>query len=232
MRLTSASLLAGLLCVCLAAATQAQTREGRLEIGGSVGYAGSHSLGTLSATETGNGVPSGSPMTLFTTSSSLEGGPLFEGRVGWHLTRALAVEGTFGVIPTHLRTSITSDFEQAANTVSTSRLTQYTAEVGAVWHLDALRFAQRRVRPFVTGGGGYLRQLHDSGTLVQTGRSAYAGGGVTIALREALRGKRSTLKSVGLRGDVRVHFTHGGFEAGENAWRASPTLAGGAYVCF
>jgi hypothetical protein len=237
MRLTSAPLW-GALCVCLAAAVlparaHAQPpREGRLEIGGSLGFAGTHDLGSLNATETGNGVPGGSPVTLFTTTTAIERGPLFEGRVAWHLTRALAVEGTFGVIPTHLRTSITNDFEQASPTTATSTLTQYTAEAGVVWHLDGLRFGHGRVRPFVTGGGGYLRQLHDSGTLVETGKSAYAGGGVKIALHEAARGKSSHLEAIGVRADVAAHFTHGGFDLDRNAWRAYPTLTGGAFVCF
>jgi hypothetical protein len=226
-----------LVCAGLAAVpslASAQSREaGRLEISGSVGLAGSHDLGTEKATEPGNGVPSGSPVTLFEATSSLDRGPLFEGRVGWRFTRSLTAEGTFTIVRTHLHTSITNDFESAPATVATSRLTQYTAEGGLVWHLDRLRFAHGRVRPFVTGGGGYLRQLHDQATLVETGQSAFAGGGVKIRLHEtAQRPKKSFLKSLGLRADARLNFTHGGFDIDENAWRRYPTLSGGVYVCF
>ncbi len=207
-------------------------RDGRLEISGSVGIAGRHGLGAGKATEPGNGVPSGAPVTLFQAASSLERGPLFEGRVGWRFTRSLTVEGTFSMVRTHLRTSITNDFEQAPPIVASSRLTQYTAEAGVVWHL----FARGRVRPFVTGGGGYLRQLHDRATLVETGKSAFAGGGVKIRLHESAqrppRSRRPFLKSFGLRADARVNFTHGGFDIDETAWRTYPTLTGGAYVCF
>jgi len=224
-----------LVCVGLAMPTvaTAQRRDGRFELSGSIGLAGSHDLGTEKATEPGNGVPSGSPVTLFQAATTLERGPVFEGRVGWRLTRSLTAEGTFSITRTHLRTSITNDFESAPATVATSRLTQYTAEGGLVWHLDRLRFAHSRVRPFVTGGVGYLRQLHDQATLVETGESGFAGGGVKILLHEtAQRPRRSFLKSFGVRVDARANFTHGGFDIDDTAWRTYPTLTGGAYVCF
>lgn len=224
---------AGVAAMPATASAQAKTPAGRFEISGSVGIAGSHDLGSERATEPGNGVPAGSPVTLFEADSSLERGPLFEGRVGWRLTRSLTAEGTFTIVRSHLRTSITNDFESAPATVATSRLTQYTAEGGLVFHLDGLRFAHRRVRPFVTGGGGYLRQLHDQATLVETGESAFAGGGLKIQLHEtAQRPRRSFLKSLGLRVDARMNFTHGGFDIDEKAWRTYPSLSGGAYVCF
>jgi hypothetical protein len=229
------ALLSGLACVCLAVVpspASAQAREGRLEIGASIGIARGHDLGTEKAVESGNGVPSGSPVTLFQASSSFERGPMFEGRVAWHLTRAFAVEGTFGMARTHLKTSITNDFEQAPPMSSTSRLTQYTIEAGVLWQPSGLRFAHSRVRPFVTGGGGYLRQLHDGATLVETGKSAFAGGGVKVALRQATGSRPSTLKTVGLRADVRVNFTHGGFDVDGDAWRTYPSLTGGLFVCF
>jgi hypothetical protein len=171
-------------------------------------------------------------VTLFQASSSFERGPIFEGRVAWHLSRAFAVEGTFGMARTHLRTSITNDFEQAPPVTSTSRLTQYTIEAGLLWQPGGLRFAHGRVRPFVSGGGGYLRQLHDGATLVETGRSAFAGGGVKVPLREAKGPRPSRLKTVGLRADVRVNFTHGGFDVDRDAWRTYPSLSGGVFVCF
>jgi hypothetical protein len=223
---------AGLAVAIVPAIAIAQVREGRLEISGSGGLAGSHTLGTEKATESGNGVPSGSPVTLFQADSSLQRGAMFEGRVGWRVSRSFTVEGTFGIVRTRLRTSITNDFENASPTVASSRLTQYTGEGGLVWHLDRLRFAHSRVRPFVTGGGGYLRQLHEAATLVETGETAFAGGGVKIQLREPPRGRRALLKTVGLRADARMNFTHGGFDIDEKAWRRYPTLTGGIYVCF
>jgi len=231
-RVRTALLWCSLAAALTPARVHAQGREGRLEIAASVGMAGNHDLGTEKAVESGNGVPVGSDVTLFQAATSLERGPLFEGRVAWHLTRAFAVEGTFGMVRTHLRTSITNDFEQASPIVSTSRLTQYTAEGGVVWHLNRLRFAHGRVRPFVTGGGGYLRQLHDGATLVETGKSAFAGGGLKVRLHESAGRRPSLLKALGLRVDARLNATHGGFDIDEDAWRTFPSLTGGIYVCF
>jgi len=169
-------------------------------------------------------------VTLFETDSSVERGPVFEGRVAWRLTRAFAVEGTFAMARTHLRSAVRNDSEQAAPIVATSPLTQYTAEGGLVWHLEGLRFGHGRVRPFITGGGGYLRQLHDGATLVETGQSAYAGGGLKFRLHEARR--RAVLKTIGLRADVRLNLTHGGFDVDQNAWRKYSSLSGGLFVCF
>jgi hypothetical protein len=225
-------LCCGLVAVAVAvpSVVRAQVREGRWEIAGGAGIAAKHDLGTVQATETGNGVPSGSPVTLFDAVSSLDRGPLFEGRVAWHLTRALAVEGTFGVTRTRLRTAITNDFEHAPPQVSTTPLTQYTVEGGVALHLDRLTFGHGRVRPFITGGGGYLRQLNDRATLVQTGESAFAGGGLKYRVHEAKT--RAALKALGVRFDVRANFTHGGFDTDTSAWRTYPSLTGGVFVCF
>ena len=40
-----------------------------------------------------------------------------------------------------------------------------------------------RLAPFVAGGAGYLRQLHEDRTLAETGQIYYAGGGARYWLR-------------------------------------------------
>jgi hypothetical protein len=204
--------------------------EGRLEIAGAVGIANGHHLKTEPATESGNGVPTGSPVTLFQTDTSFDRGTLFEGRVSWRVARAFAVEGTFSITRTHLRTEIKNDSEGAAPTVATSPLNQYTAEGGIVWQPTRLRFHRGRARIFITGGGGYLRQLHDDATLVETGGSAYAGGGLKYRLHEAT--KRAALKAIGIRVDGRLNLLRGGFDVVESAWHAYPSLSAGLFVCF
>jgi hypothetical protein len=218
------------LTVCFIAAPTSAHAQGRLEIAASVGGAASHDLGSEKAVETGNGVPSGSPVTLFQTSTSLESGPVFEARVGWHLTRALMAEGTFGFTRTELRTSITNDFENPAPTVSRTRLKQYTIEGGLVWQPARLAFGRgRRLQMFITGGGGYLRQLDDGAALVGTGESIFAGGGLKYRMHQAARG---ALKSLGVRADVRANINHGGLDIDDNAWRAYPSVTGGIYLGF
>ncbi len=216
--------------VAMPSIVYAQAGEGRWELAGSVGIANNHDRGTSQATETGNGVPSGSPVTLFEAVSSFDRGPQFESRVAWHVSRAIAVEGTFALMRTQLRTGIRNDFEQTPPSIATASLTQYTAEGGVLLHLDRLTFGHGRIRPFITGGGGYLRQRNDRATLVETGESAFAGGGLKYRLHEAK--KRALLKAVGLRLDIRANFTRGGFDIDPNAWRTYPSLTGGVFVCF
>jgi hypothetical protein len=204
-------------------------REARLEVSGSVGWTGAYDLGSVTATLTGNGVPTGSPVTFFETDTQVEGGPRIEGRLAWRLTRMFAVEGGLAVTRTHLRTDITNDAEQAPPISAKGRLTEYAIEGGVVVHLSKLAFGGGRARPFVTGGAGYLRQLHDGATLVDTGTIAFVGGGVRYALREATR--KAFVKTIGLRGDVRVDVRTNGFEtAAGTSPRAAASVSGGVFV--
>jgi hypothetical protein len=57
-----------------------------------------------------------------------------------------------------------------------------------------------RLAPFVEAGAGYLRLLHDERTLVETGRTYEAGGGIKYAFRAATAG----VKAIGLRIDARA----------------------------
>ena len=86
-----------------------------------------------------------------------------------------------------------------------------------------------RLVPFISGGGGYLRQLYEDGVLLETGRLGYVGGGVRLALREARPDR--FFRQVGLRADVRLMVRTGGIDVEESA-RAFVTLAGGVFVRF
>ena len=59
--------------------------------------------------------------------------------------------------------------------------------------------ARRRTPFFVSGGAGYLRQLHEEQTLVETGWSSYVGGGLLRPLTE----RPPRLAMVGLRLEAR-----------------------------
>ena len=98
-----------------------------------------------------------------------------------------------------IRTELSQDAEAAAVTLDAEQLAQYVVDVGATWQLPRPVIAGR-VRPFVTGGAGYLRQLYDERTLVETGSIYYAGGGVRVWLR----GGDGQRRSLGIRSDVRA----------------------------
>jgi hypothetical protein len=214
-----------------AAQTAGQTTGGRFEISGGAGLIGGTDLGTATATLSGSGAPTGTPITLFDTATKIESGPRYEARVAWRLTRALQVEGGVAINRTNLVTRITNDFEQAPNTEASESFTEYAIEAGLLFHLTKLTFAGGRARPFVAGGAGYLRQVHEGQTLIDTGQSIYAGGGLTVTLRQATR--RAFLEALGLRADVRVNVRSGGFERGDDGGATyAPSVTGGLFVRF
>jgi hypothetical protein len=90
-------------------------------------------------------------------------------------------------------------------------------DVGATWQLPQPLIAGR-IRPFVTGGAGYLRQLYDERTLVESGSIYYAGGGVRVWLR----GGDGRKRSLGIRSDVRATWRRDGveFEEKTRVWPA------------
>jgi hypothetical protein len=204
---------------------------GRFEISGAAGMIGGTDLGTATASLSGSGVPTGTPVTLFDTATKLEGGPRYEARVAWRLTQALQVEGGVGINQTKLTTRITNDFEQAPNTEASETFTEYAFEAGLLFHLTKLTFAGGRARPFVTGGAGYLRQVHEGRTLIETGQSVYAGGGLTFTLRQAPR--KALIEGLGLRADVRANIRSGGFEHSDDSGATfAPSITGGLFIRF
>ena len=61
-----------------------------------------------------------------------------------------------------------------------SRLTEYVIEGGALWRLST--DARRRWIPFVHGGAGVARHVHEGRVLAENGVSGYAGAGALYAL--------------------------------------------------
>ena len=82
--------------------------------------------------------------------------------------------------------------------------------------------------PFAMAGGGYLRQLHEEATLIETGRFVQFGGGVTYLLVST---PHLRMKSIGARGDVRAFIRSKGiaFDGGSHA---APALGVSAFVRF
>jgi hypothetical protein len=237
--------LVGVACVAFPCDAAAQTGKakavsgrttggmqgGRFEISGAAGMIGGTDLGNATATLSGSGVPAGSPVTLFETETKIDSAPRYEARVGWRLTPALQVEGGVAINRTNLTTRITNDFEQAPNTEASETFTEYAIEAGLLFHLTKLTFAGGRARPFVTGGAGYLRQVHEGRTLIETGQSAYAGGGLTFTLRQAPR--KAFIEGLGLRADVRANIRSGGFEHSDDSGTTfAPSVTGGLFIRF
>jgi hypothetical protein len=94
-------------------------------------------------------------------------------QLGIYLGRRVSVEAAFQYSRPILRASVTSDFEAAPDTDADEKLTTYVVGGSLLYH-----FGTGRLVPFVSGGGGYLRQLHEENSDLLTGSEIHAGGGV------------------------------------------------------
>ena len=203
---------------------QSDPPASRLELGVGVRWMGAEPLGTRTATET-TGAGGTSP--LFSTTSELAGAAGVDGRVGVRLSRFLVAELEGAYTKPELRIAVSADAEAAAPVTATETIQQFTIGGNAVWYLPLHRRSPR-FAPFAIGGGGYLRQLHDSGTLVDTGTFYHAGGGVSALLGS---GGRWHTKGVGIRADVQAFIRSNGV-AFDNGSKTSLAAGASFFVRF
>lgn len=170
---------------------------GRVEVAAGARWVGRTSAGGADATET---AADGTRFRLFATDSSLGSAAAVEGRVGVRVTRLLQLEGSASYGRPQLRVRISSDVEGIPDVAAIEAVKQFTIEGALVAHLVRWSIGTRAV-PFVSGGVGYLRQLHEGDQLVATGGAYHAGGGVDFLVKRRDAGR---LKSAGWRADVRA----------------------------
>ena len=189
-------------------------------------WLGSGELGSEDADLRQNGTPPGD-FTVFATDTRVEASPGFDGRVAYWLTRSIAVEAGFVVSRPAVSSRVTDDIEEAADLTLEEDLEQYFVDVGAVLLLDRLSIGERTV-PFVSGGAGYLRQLHEGRTLVETGQVYHVGGGLRHWLRMRDAG---FLRAAGLRVDARIYMLANGV-AFESGARPHAAVSGALFLTF
>jgi hypothetical protein len=195
-------------------------RKNHVTIAGGANVSGGYPIGDATAVLRGNGVGATAPaFTLFRAESSVRPAAGGELRVAFALSPALSLEAGVQYSRPGIRTSLSQDVESLAATLDAERLSQYIVDFGAIWQLPRPVIGGR-VRPFVAGGAGYLRQLYDQHTLVETGRTYFAGGGVRVWLR----GGDGRRRSLGLRSDVRATWRQDGVEF-DNRNRVWPTVS-------
>jgi len=202
----------------------AQTADvSRLEVSAGVRWIGPLDLASVPANETTLG---GGHRALFDSTTTLDhsfGGTV---TVGVRLSQLIRVEGAAVYSPTQLITRVTADTEGAPDTTITAPVTQVLVEGGVLATPPPWR--TRHVSPFITGGIGYLRQLNDGRTLVETGSSYYVGGGLYFLRTPARPGR---LKATGIRADVRALVLKDGV-APDSAWRAAPAITATFFMRF
>jgi hypothetical protein len=191
----------------------------RIVLDGGVVWSGGYAVGEINAQLRGNAPGSTPPpYTLFSASSEIGSAASVSARVGFTVTPQLVIEGggSFGM--PRLATAITADVEAGPSDIAGEQLKQYLFDAAVVWHLP-LRLGAR-VRPYLIGGGGYLRQLHEEQTLGENGQVYFAGAGA----RYWIRGGTGVARSLGVRTDLRVNVRRGGIDF-EDKVRVFPTLA-------
>jgi hypothetical protein len=185
------------------AAAQSAAGRGRLEVSGGGVLVGGYELGESVAALTPNSGSAG--FELFTTESEVRQAFGGVARIGFLVTPNLVVEGGLRFTRPVYELRASGDAENAPDATIEETLSQYVFDGSVVWNFGG---AGRRFVPFVYGGAGYLRELHEEDALVEEGVEYHAGGGVKWWFGEGSR-------RFGLRGDAGVSVRDGGFDFAE-----------------
>jgi opacity protein-like surface antigen len=219
MRVAGRAIGACLAVVLIAATARAQADDARYEAAGGVRFVGPESLGRVDANETN---PGGGDFRLFTADSTLHALVGLEARFGVRVARAIRVEATGSYGASDLEVKLNSDAEGAAGVTASERVRQFTLEGAAMVEMPRWRLGGRAT-PFVSGGAGYLRALHEDRILVDDGALWFVGGGVNLVVRPG----QST--GLGVRLDARAVFQRGIIDDGVHA---APVFAASAFLRF
>lgn len=206
------------------AQSAAAAEPGRFELAIGPLWIGRQALGSSDANET---TGAGGSLRLFATSTELAGAAGIEGRIAVTLRRSIEGEASATYATPQIRTQVSSDSESAASLTASERTQQFTVGGGIVWSLPNRRPASR-LAPFVTAGAGYLRQLHDAATLVETGRFYQFGGGAKYLF---VSRPGSHLKGIGARVDVRAVVRQKGV-AFDDGRHISPAIGASVFCRF
>jgi hypothetical protein len=197
-------------------------RKGSVEISvGAVSFAG-FDMGSRTADETRNINTGTGPFALVTSESRMGGTAGAQFRFGVYLSRLLSLEADFQYGRPSLSSRLSNDAEQAPSLTAADKVGRYVMDGSLLFHARRLAFAGGRGVPFLAGGAGYLRELHQANEFVATGREYHAGAGLHAWLGQ---GKHR----LGLRADVGASVRKGGadFQSGR---RTVPTA--GASVAY
>lgn len=199
-------------------------RRGSWEVGGGVVWTGGFDLDSVPPQLTGNGGDNATPITLFDVESRVGAISGVQGRVGFYFTPIVSVEGGVQFSRPIVSARISGDFEDAEPVTAEEKMSRYIFDGSILLHMRGLLFAGGRGVPFVAFGAGYLRELHESNELVETGTTYHGGLGIKVWLNQGPR-------RLGLRGDVGFSIRDGAFE-GESGRRTLPTAGASLVYLF
>jgi hypothetical protein len=206
------------------AAAQSASRLHRIEVAGGVGVLMGAALGSQNADL--RTATTGQPYRLFSSRTRMSAAPILDLRLGVPLRRRYAVEAHTAFGHPEIRSAVSSDAEHAPDLIAVERLDQYVFDGGLVVGLD--RWSVAGLHPFVTAGGGYVRQLHEGLVVIEDGRVFFAGGGVKHTIHARPRG---LIRGIGARADSRLNWLSGGIHIDENV-RRHVSVSGSLFVVF
>jgi hypothetical protein len=180
-------------------------QAGSWEVGGGSVFVGGYDLGSVTAELTRNTTGGTGPFELFDGDSKVNAAGAVQGRVAYYFSPRLAVEGGVRFGKPVFEVSLTADAESAPDTVAEEALDQYVFDASVLWHFPRGPVSRARLVPFVLGGAGYIRELHESQELVETGAEYHAGAGLKFWLGNARR-------RFGIRGEGGISLRDGGVD--------------------
>jgi len=222
-RLTIA-LCAALMTLPAVARAQYVGREGAhagtFEISGGGLWTGGYSFDTALANEARNPTTGTEPLTLFQGEPRLDGGAGAEAHLAFYLSHRASIEGGVQFSRQSLVVRTSGDFEGAPDTTASSSTTQYVIDGSFLYH-----FAAGHLMPFASVGAGYLRQLLEDNSIVETGNEVHGGGGVKYWFDAGRR--------FGFRAEVRASSRSGGISLDTSTKRRFvPTVSAGVAYLF
>lgn len=190
--------------------------RGSFELSGGVVWIGGYDAGSAEAKETTAGT---TPLTLFVLDGNVKSAPGAAVQVGVYLGRRVSAEAVFHYTRPILQAHLTGDFESAADVDAESTITSYLMGGSLLYH-----FGDGRIVPFVSGGGGYLRQLNENNADLLTGTEIHAGGGLKYWMGTGVHRFGFRLEAQASARSKAVAF--------EQKRRILPTVIGGISILF
>ena len=221
------ALVLAVACVPSVAAAQGYARgpaprRGSVEVGGGFTFLPGFDMGGRTADLTTSSRTT--RFDLFTTESRVGDFIGVNGRIGYYVTRSISVEANVRFARPELSVDLSGDAESAANVTATETASHYVFGGSVLFDLHSASFAGGRGVPFVSGGAGYLRELHEGNLLVETGTEYHATAGLKYWF--GTRGNR-----FGLRVEGGVSLREQGFDD-EDGRRVQPLVAAGLSYAF
>jgi opacity protein-like surface antigen len=200
-------------------------RATRVTIAAGAIVVGGYAIGDTMADLRRNTGGAAAPLPLLRAESAIDRVAGIDARLAVALTRSLALEVGGSYTTPQLTVRISQDQEADGLVQATERLSQYGVDVSALYLIARVRFGTN-ARPYLIGGAGYLRQLHEGRLDVETGQTIHAGGGVQFWLRG---GANIRQRPFGARVEARLVRRIGGIDFEERS-RSFPAVSALMFV--